>query len=142
MADTKRTKLGVRPQPLVAVRDVAASGRFYERLLGCESTHGDDSYRRLVWGNTFFMQLHAWDEEDHPNLTNREAAKPGHGVLLWFEVDDFDAAVERARALKPEIVEDVHVNPNSSNREIWLKDPDGYMVVLASDEGERARGYP
>jgi hypothetical protein len=44
------------------------------------------------------LQLHAWDEEQHPNLVNADAAPSGHGVLLWFEVDDFDAGVERARA--------------------------------------------
>jgi hypothetical protein len=26
---------------------------------------------------------------------------------------------------------DVHVNPNSEHREIWLRDPDGYRVVIA-----------
>jgi len=24
-----------------------------------------------------FLQLHAWDEEDHPNLVNADAAPPG-----------------------------------------------------------------
>jgi hypothetical protein len=26
---------------------------------------------------------------------------------------------------------DVHTNPNARHREIWLRDPDGYLVVLA-----------
>jgi hypothetical protein len=26
---------------------------------------------------------------------------------------------------------DVHHNPNAGHREIWLRDPDGYLVVLA-----------
>jgi hypothetical protein len=25
----------------------------------------------------------------------------------------------------------VHVNPNAGHREMWLRDPDGYLVVLA-----------
>jgi hypothetical protein len=52
------------------------------------------------------LQLHAWDEENHPNLVNADAAPPGHGVLLWFEVDDFDAAVERARSIRAQVVEE------------------------------------
>jgi len=32
------------------------------------------------------------------NLVNAGAAPPGHGVLLWFQVD-FDSVVERARGL-------------------------------------------
>jgi hypothetical protein len=28
------------------------------------------------------------------------------------------------------------VNPNANHREIWLRDPDGYVVVLASAYGD------
>jgi uroporphyrinogen-III decarboxylase len=31
----------MRPQPLIAVRDVEASSQSYQRLLGCQSAHGD-----------------------------------------------------------------------------------------------------
>ena len=82
------------------------------------------------------MQLHAWDEEQHPNLVNRDAAPPGHGVLVWFVVSDFDATVERARALVAQVIEEPHVNPNAGHREMWLRDPDGYVVVFASPDGE------
>jgi catechol 2,3-dioxygenase-like lactoylglutathione lyase family enzyme len=60
----------------------------------------------------------------------------GNGVLLWFEVDDFDATVARARGLGANIVLDVHRNPNGDHRELWLRDPDGYTVVIASPDGE------
>ena len=33
----------MRPQPLIAVLDVEASSRWYQRLLGCQSAHGGDS---------------------------------------------------------------------------------------------------
>jgi hypothetical protein len=82
------------------------------------------------------LQLHAWDDDDHPNLTNPDAARPGHGVLLWFEVSDFDLAVERARALHAEVILEPHVNPRPRHREMWLRDLDGYMVVIASPDGE------
>jgi hypothetical protein len=40
------------------------------------------------------------------------ATKPyGNGVLLWFQIEDFAAAVARARALSAEILEGPHVNP-------------------------------
>ncbi len=129
----------VRSQPLIAVRDVRASSRWYARLLGAkhlgEHPHRD-AYDRLYSGRQLILQLHAWDEEDHPNLVDRRAAKPGHGVLVWFEVDDFDGAVKRARALKAKVVEQPHVNPAPAHREIWLRDPDGYVVVIASPDGE------
>ena len=30
----------MKPQPLIAVKDVAASSRWYQKLLGCTSGHG------------------------------------------------------------------------------------------------------
>jgi predicted enzyme related to lactoylglutathione lyase len=74
-------------------------------------------------------------------LTNADQAPPGHGVLLWFEVDDFDAAVDRVRRLGARVIEEPHVNPAPQHREIWIQDPDGYFVVLASPDGE-ARALP
>ncbi|MGB6089288.1 MAG: VOC family protein [Candidatus Binataceae bacterium] len=131
--------MDVYSQPLIAVRDVRASSRWYQRLLGAdalpEHVHRD-AYERLFCNGRMILQLHAWDEEDHPNLVNADAAPPGHGVLLWFEMSDFDAAVERARSLRAEIVEEPHVNPAPKHREMWLRDPDGYVVVIASPDGE------
>ena len=40
------------------------------------------------------------------------------------------------RDLHAEVVEDVHVNPNAHHRELWLRDLDGYVVVIASPDGE------
>jgi hypothetical protein len=53
----------------------------------------------------------------------------GNGVLLWFEVDDFDAAVARARGLEAPILLDVHRNPNANHRELWIRDR---MVIPSS----------
>jgi catechol 2,3-dioxygenase-like lactoylglutathione lyase family enzyme len=55
----------------------------------------------------------------------------GNGVAVWFEADDFDAVVTRARAAGATVQTDVHNNPNAGHREIWLRDPDGYLVVIA-----------
>jgi catechol 2,3-dioxygenase-like lactoylglutathione lyase family enzyme len=130
---------GARPQPLIAVRDVKASTRWYEQVLGAtrlgENDHGG-VYQRLMVGGALVLQLHSWDDEDHPNLIDRDQAPVGHGVLLWFEVGDFDASVKRIAKLKADVVEGPLVNPNAQHREIWVRDPDGYVVVLASPDGE------
>jgi len=133
----------VEAQPLIAVRDVRASSRWYTELLGADSLadHSHrDVYDRISCSGRLVLQLHAWDEEDHPNLVNANAAPPGHGVLLWFEVTEFDAAVKRARGLRAEIIEEPHVNPAPRHREVWLRDPDGYVVVIASPDGESDSG--
>ena len=129
----------VEAQPLIAVRNVRASSRWYADLLAADALPDHphrDVYDRIWRAGRLLLQLHAWDAEDHPNLVNANAAPPGHGVVLWFQVDDFDSAVERARRLGAEIVEDAHFNPAPRHREIWLRDPDGYVVVLASPDGE------
>src|SRR5260370_12637053 len=94
-------RVGVGAQALIAVRDVRASSRWYSKLLGAHSL-GDhahrDVYDRLLSNGSLVLQLHAWDEEDHPNLVNANAAPVGHGALLWFALDDFDGAVDRARS--------------------------------------------
>jgi hypothetical protein len=129
----------MQAQPLIAVRNVRASSRWYAELLGADSLpdHSHrDVYDRIYCSGQMVLQLHAWDEENHPNLVNANAAPPGHGVLLWFEVDDFDSVVNRARALSSEIIEEPHVNPNAQHREMWFRDLDGYVVVIAGPDGE------
>ncbi|HSY22827.1 MAG TPA: VOC family protein [Polyangiaceae bacterium] len=132
----------VQSQTLIAVRDVRASSGWYAQLLNLEATSeamaSDHAhlYDRLSSKGSLVLQLHAWDEEEHPNLMNRTAAPVGHGVLLWFEVDDFDAAVTRAATLNAKVLREPLFNPAPAHREIWLEDPDGYVVVVASPDGE------
>lgn len=57
-------------------------------------------------------------------------------MVLWFEVDDFDAVVKRARSLNAKVIEEPHVNPNATYKEMWLRDPDDYVVVVASPNSE------
>jgi hypothetical protein len=61
-----------------------------------------------------------------------EKAPPGNGLLLFFRVDDFDPAVERARALVTRFEEEPHLNPNTQTWEFSLRDPDGYFVTISA----------
>ena len=133
----------MRAQPLIAVQDVEASTRWYQRLLGCESTHGGTEYERLTADNEVILQIHDWGtDDDHANLGDPNAGNNGNGVLLWFEIDDFDDAITRVEELQAEIVLKPHRNPargdpgGPANRQCWIRDLDGYTVVLASPDGE------
>jgi predicted enzyme related to lactoylglutathione lyase len=127
----------VHPQPLICVADVELSSRFYAQLLAADDTHGAGhgdgprEYGRLEIDERLVLQLHAVDVGHHHGGLADPGVPLGNGVAVWFAADDFDATVERVRRLAPEIVHDVHVNPNAQHREIWLHDPDGYLVVLA-----------
>jgi len=134
-----RMAVSVEAQPLIAVRDVRATSRWYGTLFAANSLPDHrhrDLYDRVFSSGRLILQLHAWDEEHHPNLVNANAAPPGHGVLLWFQVTDFDSTVDRARELRAEIILEAQVNPAPQHREIWLRDPDGYVLVIASADGE------
>lgn len=125
----------MQPQPMIAVNDVAGSSRWYQELLNCRSGHGGDEYERLIGaGDELIMQLHHWATHEHPHMGAPELPN-GNGVLLWFRIDDFDAAVSRAQTMSAEVLEGPMVNPNANHREIWIRDPDGYVVVLASAPG-------
>jgi catechol 2,3-dioxygenase-like lactoylglutathione lyase family enzyme len=129
----------VQAQPLIAVRDVRASSRWYQQLLGLDSLPEHihrDVYDRVFSSGRLVLQLHAWDEHDHPNLGNRDAAPLAHGVVLWFVVDDFDEVVSQAHALGAHFIEEPSINPNSGQQELWLRDPDGYVLVVASPDVE------
>ena len=132
----------MRPQPLIAVTDVEASSRWYQQLLGCQSAHGGREYERLnAADGNLVLQLHSFAVDHHHGPIGNVDGRPyGNGVLLWFEVDDFEAANERAQMMNADIVLPRHRNPPAGNAgpnhwEIWLRDPDGYTVVLASPDG-------
>jgi catechol 2,3-dioxygenase-like lactoylglutathione lyase family enzyme len=131
----------MRPQPLICVNDVEASSAWYRRLLNCRSDHGGKHYERLTVDGTLVLQLHHFDvEHDHGRIGDPADRPYGNGLLLWFEVDDFDAAVGRAEELKAEMILPKHRNPPDGNGgpnhwECWLRDLDGYKVVIASPDG-------
>ena len=126
----------MRSQPLIAVHDVEVSSRWYQRLLNCQSGHGGPEYERIVAGDELILQIHRWNAHEHPYIGDPKLKPYGNGVLLWFQTDAFDAAIERARDLEAEILEEPHVNSNAQHRECWIRDPNGYVVVLASSYGD------
>ena len=118
--------------PLICVHDVQASSTWYQRLLGCSRGHGGNEYERLVAGDKLVLQLHRWNTEHEHGPLGDPAPRPyGNGVLLWFELDDFDDAMGRALDLKVKTLKERHMSENG-NWEYWLRDPDGYTVVLTS----------
>ena len=124
------------PQPLIAVRDVQASSRWYQTLLGCSSGHGGAEYEQLVIDGRMLLQLHAWEAHDHPHMGRPDVKPNGNGVLLWFQTERFEEAVQRAKKLQAEILLGPEVNENANHRELWIRDPDGYVVVIASAYGD------
>jgi catechol 2,3-dioxygenase-like lactoylglutathione lyase family enzyme len=117
--------------PLISVADVPASSRFYQQLLGAASGHGGEEYEQVIVDGELVLQLHALTVDHHHGPLGDPSVPLGNGLALWFTTEAFDDAVTRVRDTGAEIVTHVHVNPNSGCREIWVRDLDGYLVVIA-----------
>jgi catechol-2,3-dioxygenase len=124
----------MRPIPMLACASVHGSSEWYQHVLGLTSAHGGDEYEMLTHDGVLVLQLHELDADEHPHLV-RAGESLGNGVAVWFETDHYPAVLERVRRSRPAVVQDDHVNPLAQQREIWLRDPDGYLVVVSSGIG-------
>ena len=79
--------------------------------------------------------LHKWGAHEHPSLMSPDHGAPGNGLLLFFRVDDFDLALQRARSLVSRFEEEPHLNSNTRTKEFSLRDPDGYYVTISALSG-------
>ncbi len=119
---------------IIGVADVPTSLRWYQALLGLPQAAPahDDFGQILDLDGTVLLCLHAWGAHGHPPLTNPAEARPGHGLLLFFRVNNPDQCLARARTLAETLEEEPHLNPNTGTREFSLRDPDGYYVTISA----------
>jgi catechol 2,3-dioxygenase-like lactoylglutathione lyase family enzyme len=123
-----------RTWTIVGVTDVPGSFRWYQSLFGQPETrpaHPDFGDIRDSDG-TVLLCLHEWGVEELPSLMSPEDGAPGNGLLLFFRVDDFEATLDRARALVTRFEEEPHVNANTGTPEFSLRDPDGYYITISA----------
>jgi catechol 2,3-dioxygenase-like lactoylglutathione lyase family enzyme len=123
-----------RTWTIIGVNDVRASCRWYQSLFGQpETAPAHDHFGQLLDSDgTVLLCLHQWGAHEHPSLMSPDRATPGNGLLLFFRVDDFDLAVQRARALVAQFDEQPHVNPHTATKEFALRDLDGYYVTISA----------
>lgn len=121
-----------RTWTIIGVADVALSFSWYQTLFGQAATHpAHDYFGQIVdTDGTVLLCLHQWGAHEHPPLSDPEHIPPGNGLILFFRVDDFAAALPRARGLVPALAEEPHMNPNTGTMEFALRDPDGYYVMV------------
>src|SRR6185436_51713 len=119
---------------IIGVKDVPSSFRWYQSLFGqpeTEPAHPDFG-QLLDSDGTVLLCLHEWGAHEHPSLLSPDRAVPGNGLLLFFRVDDFDRALQRARALVPRFEEEPHTNPSTGTEEFSVRDLDGYYVTISA----------
>ena len=127
-----------RTWPILAVADVPRSAAWYVALLGAAQTHpGATTFDQVIDADgTVLLCLHCWGPSgpngDHewPSLMAPLESGVGNGILLWFVVDDFDAAWARALDLGATVDEEPNADNGTQQRAFVVRDPDGYYVAV------------
>jgi len=116
--------------PIIAVKDVEASSKWYQSVFNWSSLHGGKKFDVLVSENDeIIMCLHQWGEDEHPTMINPNIT-PGNGLILYFRTENMPVIRQNVERLGWAIEEDVHLNPNSTKMEFSLRDPDGYYITI------------
>ena len=118
---------------MVVLDDVEAGSRWFRSVLGLTSGHGGPDYEMLMDDDVLVAQLHHWDAHEHAHLGDPADPSRGNGLLLWFVSDDFDGVVARAAEAGGGVLEGPRFNDSAHQHEIWLRGPEGYTVVVASE---------
>ncbi|HEX3168316.1 MAG TPA: VOC family protein [Chitinophagaceae bacterium] len=119
-----------RLDPIIAVKDVEASSKWYQKIFGFKNNHGGDHFSVLVSDdNEIILCLHKWNEHNHPTMTSPDITV-GNGLLFYFRTENMDMIYQNAIKADCVIEEEVHLNPNSLRQEFSFRDPDGYFLTV------------
>src|SRR4051794_34896987 len=110
--------------PIIAVKDVEASSRWYQKIFGCRSMHGGKEFDILInEKKEVLLCLHAWEAHGHPTMVNPDIPA-GNGLILYFRTDHIKQIRENVVETSTTIEEDIHLNENSTKMEFSFRDPD------------------
>jgi len=120
----------IRIEPIIGVRDVEKSSKWYQQLLSCKSNHGGNAFEILAdQDGTVILCLHKWEDHNHPTLSNPKMA--GNGLILYFRVENIDEMWENAKKLNAKVEEKPNLNRNSGQKEFSIRDLDNYYITIS-----------
>ena len=127
-----------RTWPFIAVGSVTDSAAWYSQLLNATNTHpGGAVFDQIVDSDgTVLLCLHHWGpsglrgDHEYPSLSHMAGGQPGNGLLLWFVVEDFDSAWERAKGIAASVQEPPNKDNGTLMRAFVIRDHDGYYVAV------------
>ena len=116
---------------VLTVRDLDATTKFYQEVLGMASTSftsgGVERYA-LKFGAQK-INLHLSGHEFEPKA---EQVQPGSGDLCFLVEDDIDEVLARLQANKITVLEDNKVvdrtGARGKLRSVYIRDPDGNLI--------------
>ena len=122
----------IKIDPIIAVKDVEASSKWYQQVFGFRRVHGGkERFAVLVSENDeILLCLHKWEEEHHHPTMTSPGITPGNGLILYFRTENMDAIRQNIEKIGSIAEEEIHLNPNSLKKEFSLRDPDGYYLTI------------
>ncbi len=121
----------MKVDPIIAVKDVEASSKWYQSVFGLRSMHGGKEFDVLVDENNEVSHcLHKWGEHNHPSMQTSNTTS-GNGLILYFRTNNLEQIRENLRSMNYSVEAEVAVSPNSRRKECTIRDPDGYYITIA-----------
>jgi predicted enzyme related to lactoylglutathione lyase len=116
--------------PIIAVKDVQASSRWYQQVFNFKNRHGGNEFAVLVSEeDEIVLCLHKWGEHHHPTMTD-SGIPAGNGLILYLRTKNMETIRAKVEKIGGSIEEDIHLNTNSLRKEFALRDPDGYYLII------------
>lgn len=117
-------------EPMLFVKDVEASSRWYQTVLGLRSSHGGPYYEMLTdAGGQLVLQLHRIDADEHGHR-DPAGGVAGAGVLLYFRTPGVRALYTHALGQGATVESEPAFAPQARHTEFVLRDPDGYALAI------------
>lgn len=113
----------------VLCKDMATSVRFYKELANFQEIYSSDWYVVLTAPDVAGLELGLIDQVSE--FTPRHAWGMHEGTFLTLVVDDVFAAVDRARELGVEVIEDPVALDYGQTRAL-IRDPNGLVIDLST----------
>jgi predicted enzyme related to lactoylglutathione lyase len=93
--------------PIIAVKDIEASSKWYQSVFGWRSLHGGKHFVTLASeDDEILMCLHKWGEHEHPTMMN-PSIPPGNGLILYFRTENMDLIRQNVEKIGGLIAEEI-----------------------------------
>ena len=117
--------------PIIAVKDVEESSKWYQTVFGWDSKHGGNEFDILTTkAGEVTICLHKWGEHEHPTMKSSTVNR-GNGLILYFRTENIEEIREKLNAMDYLVEREIQLSQNSNKREFSLRDPDGYHISIA-----------
>ena len=121
----------MKVDPIIAVKDVEESSKWFQAVFGWSSMHGGKEFDILVSKEgDITICLHKWGEHEHPTMINPEIT-PGNGLILYFRTENMEEVRQNLKDLGYSVEEEIQMNPNSMKNEFSIIDPNGYYLTIS-----------